>query len=172
MSLQQVQIDGRVLQSLMSLQQLNGAQLCTSFDQMRGEAMHKHDHTEIRYHSYILSESSRRLEAECHRKVELMWLLQRLYPDHKPIYSTHGDICTRALYCTFMECQIGTNGPVARLRSALVATYRLDLQANPEPIPTNFFDTAPCPASASIPKALRREIPMSLLPSNLEKCFR
>lgn len=52
MSLQQVQIDGRVLQSLMSHQQLNAAQHCTSFDQMRGEAMHKHDHTEIRYHSY------------------------------------------------------------------------------------------------------------------------
>ena len=29
--------------------------------------------------------SSRRLEAECHRNVELMWLLGRLYPDHKSI---------------------------------------------------------------------------------------
>ncbi len=29
--------------------------------------------------------SSRRLEAECRRKVELMWLLGRLYPDHKSI---------------------------------------------------------------------------------------
>jgi transposase len=29
--------------------------------------------------------SSRRLEAECHRNVELMWLLDRLYPDHKSI---------------------------------------------------------------------------------------
>nr|WP_130423635.1 transposase [Edaphobacter modestus] len=28
---------------------------------------------------------SRRLEAECHRNVELMWLLGRLYPDHKSI---------------------------------------------------------------------------------------
>ena len=27
--------------------------------------------------------SSRRLEAECRRNVELMWLLGRLYPDHK-----------------------------------------------------------------------------------------
>lgn len=29
--------------------------------------------------------SSRRLEVECHRNVELMWLLGRLYPDHKSI---------------------------------------------------------------------------------------
>jgi transposase len=29
--------------------------------------------------------SSRRLEAECGRNVELMWLLGRLYPDHKSI---------------------------------------------------------------------------------------
>src|ERR1700750_3360754 len=29
--------------------------------------------------------SSRRLEAECRRNVELMWLLVRLYPDHKSI---------------------------------------------------------------------------------------
>jgi transposase len=29
--------------------------------------------------------SSRRLEAECRRNVELMWLLCRLYPDHKSI---------------------------------------------------------------------------------------
>src|SRR6202034_4075036 len=29
--------------------------------------------------------SSRRLEAECRRNVELMWLLARLYPDHKSI---------------------------------------------------------------------------------------
>jgi transposase len=29
--------------------------------------------------------SSRRLEAECRRNVELMWLLRRLYPDHKSI---------------------------------------------------------------------------------------
>jgi transposase len=29
--------------------------------------------------------SSRRLEAECRRNVELMWLLGRLYPDHKRI---------------------------------------------------------------------------------------
>ena len=29
--------------------------------------------------------SSRRLEAECRRKVEVMWLLGRLHPDHKSI---------------------------------------------------------------------------------------
>ena len=29
--------------------------------------------------------SSRRLEAECRRNVELMWLLGRLYPDHRRI---------------------------------------------------------------------------------------
>src|SRR6185437_12972174 len=29
--------------------------------------------------------SSRRLEAECRRNVELMWLLGRVYPDHKSI---------------------------------------------------------------------------------------
>ena len=31
--------------------------------------------------------SSRRLEAEYHRNVELMWLLGRLYPDHKSALS-------------------------------------------------------------------------------------
>ena len=31
------------------------------------------------------SRSSRRLEAECRRNIELMWLLGRLYPDHKSI---------------------------------------------------------------------------------------
>src|SRR5258705_3217401 len=29
--------------------------------------------------------SSRRLESECRRNVELMWLIGRLYPDHKSI---------------------------------------------------------------------------------------
>jgi transposase len=29
--------------------------------------------------------SSRRLEAECRRNVEGMWLLERLYPDYKSI---------------------------------------------------------------------------------------
>jgi transposase len=32
--------------------------------------------------------SSRRLEAECRRNVELMWLLERLYPDHKASLSS------------------------------------------------------------------------------------
>lgn len=43
--------------------------------------------------------SSRRLEAECRRNVELMWLLGRLYPDHKTISEfrrIHRDAVTRA----------------------------------------------------------------------------
>jgi hypothetical protein len=43
--------------------------------------------------------SSRRLEAECRRNVELMWLLGRLYPDHKPITEfrrMHRDAVTAA----------------------------------------------------------------------------
>ena len=43
--------------------------------------------------------SSRRLEAECRRNVELMWLLGRLYPDHKSIAEfrrMHGDAVTAA----------------------------------------------------------------------------
>ncbi len=43
--------------------------------------------------------SSRRLEAECRRNVELMWLLGRLYPDHKSISEfrrTHTDAITAA----------------------------------------------------------------------------
>jgi transposase len=41
--------------------------------------------------------SSRRLEAECRRNVELVWLLGRLYPDHKSIAEfrrTHRDAVT------------------------------------------------------------------------------
>jgi len=34
--------------------------------------------------------SSRRLEAECRRNVELMWLLARLYPDHQSMPSSGG----------------------------------------------------------------------------------
>lgn len=37
----------------------------------------------IGYLKQILS--SRRLESECRRNVELMWLLERPYPDHKSI---------------------------------------------------------------------------------------
>ena len=39
--------------------------------------------------------SSRRLEAECRRNVELMWLLGRLYPDHKSIaeFRRHASGC-------------------------------------------------------------------------------
>jgi transposase len=43
--------------------------------------------------------SSRRLEVECHRNVELMWLLGRLYPDHKSIAEfrrMHRDAVTAA----------------------------------------------------------------------------
>jgi transposase len=43
--------------------------------------------------------SSRRLEAECRRNVELMWLLGRLYPDHKSIAEfrrLHKDAIVRA----------------------------------------------------------------------------
>ncbi len=43
--------------------------------------------------------SSRRLEAECIRNVELMWLLGRLYPDHKSIAEfrrMHRDAVTAA----------------------------------------------------------------------------
>src|SRR5260370_23713571 len=39
MTLGQVQIDGRVFQPLMAHQQLDGAQVGTGFEQMRGEAM-------------------------------------------------------------------------------------------------------------------------------------
>jgi transposase len=43
--------------------------------------------------------SSRRLEAECRRNVEVMWLLERLYPDHKSIAEfrrVHRDAVTSA----------------------------------------------------------------------------
>jgi transposase len=43
--------------------------------------------------------SSRKLEAECRRNVELMWLLGRLYLDHKSIAEfrrTHRDAVTAA----------------------------------------------------------------------------
>src|SRR5207244_12353706 len=43
--------------------------------------------------------SSRRLESECQRNVELMWLLGRLCPDHKSIAEfrrVHSDAVTEA----------------------------------------------------------------------------
>jgi transposase len=43
--------------------------------------------------------SSRRLEAECRRNLELMWLLRRLVPDHKTIAEfrrVHGEAVTKA----------------------------------------------------------------------------
>jgi transposase len=44
--------------------------------------------------------SSRGLEAECRRNVEVMWLLERLYPDHKSIAEfrrVHRDAVTSAM---------------------------------------------------------------------------
>jgi transposase len=35
--------------------------------------------------------SSRRLESECRRNVKLMWLLGRLYPDHKAVAEFKAD---------------------------------------------------------------------------------
>jgi transposase len=40
--------------------------------------------------------SSRRLEAECRRNVELMWLLGRLYPDHKSIGRLRSSDCAES----------------------------------------------------------------------------
>jgi len=43
--------------------------------------------------------SSRRLEAECRRNIEVMWLLRRLVPDHKSVAEfrrVHGDALSRA----------------------------------------------------------------------------
>jgi transposase len=54
--------------------------------------------------------SSRRLESECRRNVELMWLLGRLYPDHKSIAEfrrMHCDAVTAAgaeLVCFAKSC--------------------------------------------------------------------
>lgn len=45
-----------------------------------------HDLLKLYLYGYLNQlRSSRRLEAECRRNVELMWLLGRLYPDHKSI---------------------------------------------------------------------------------------
>ncbi len=52
--------------------------------------------------------SSRRLESECRRNVELMWLLGRLYPDHKSIAEfrrMHRDAVMRGL--TGVKAEIG-----------------------------------------------------------------
>ena len=75
--------------------------------------------------------SSRRLEAECHRNVELMWLLGRLCPDHKSIAEfrrIHRDAVTAAgaeqgrgerLWKLFAETKMNT-GSKTRLGSALI----------------------------------------------------
>jgi transposase len=45
-----------------------------------------HDLLRLYLYGYLNQiRSSRRLEAECRRNVELMWLLGLLYPDHKSI---------------------------------------------------------------------------------------
>jgi transposase len=51
--------------------------------------------------------SSRRLEAECRRNVELMWLLGRLFPDHKSIAEfrrLHRDAVTGGRCGTYSLC--------------------------------------------------------------------
>ena len=49
--------------------------------------------------------SSRRLERECHRNVELMWLLDRLAPDHKTIseFRRHNHDAIRSAAARFVE---------------------------------------------------------------------
>lgn len=59
-----------------------------------------HDLLKLYLYGYLHQiRSSRRLEAECRRNVELMWLLGRLYPDHKSITEfrrIHRDAVTAA----------------------------------------------------------------------------
>jgi transposase len=43
-------------------------------------------HLKLYIYGYLYRvQSSRRLEGECHRNLEVMWLLGRLAPDHKTI---------------------------------------------------------------------------------------
>jgi transposase len=49
--------------------------------------------------------SSRRLEVECRRNVELMWLLGRLYPDHKSI-SEFRRMHTEAITAAGAACRV------------------------------------------------------------------
>jgi transposase len=47
---------------------------------------HPSVHLKLYIYGYLYRvQSSRRLERECHRNLELMWLLGRLAPDHKTI---------------------------------------------------------------------------------------
>src|SRR5260370_398470 len=71
------------------------------------------------------------------------------------------------LYCAFSECQLGSNGPGAILRSTLVATRPFGFAGELATSPINLFDTAACPAAPTIPNALRREILPILLTLNL-----
>src|SRR5262249_56096246 len=60
---------------------------------MRSEALdmgrpgyHPSVHLKLYIYGYLYRvQSSRRLERECHRNLEVMWLLERLAPDPKPI---------------------------------------------------------------------------------------
>lgn len=67
------------------------------------------------------------------------------------------------LYCAFSECHVGSNGPDARSRSALLATRPFGFVAEFGAAPISFFDTAACPRAASMPNALRRVILIFLL---------
>jgi transposase len=87
--------------------------------------------------------SSRRLEAECRRNVELMWLLGRLYPDHKSISEfrrMHSEAVTAAgtaLIRFARSCGlIGVTTPNVKNRTltgnaALQRTPVLNSQLNP-----------------------------------------
>jgi len=51
--------------------------------------------------------SSRRLEAECRRNVERMWLLGRLYPDHQSASSATSRLLLRGLSGARTEIALG-----------------------------------------------------------------
>src|SRR5713101_1522892 len=84
---------------------------------------------------------------------------------HMPNFASRNH--SGVLYCAFSECQLGSNGPGAILRSALVATRPFGFAGELGTSPINLFDTAACPAAASIPNALRREILTVLLRLNV-----
>ncbi len=65
--------------------------------------------------------SSRRLESECRRNIELMWLLGRLAPDHKTIAEfrrIHREGVTAA------GSRVGAAGALGRLGGGRVGTHR------------------------------------------------
>ena len=53
--------------------------------------------------------SSRRLEAECCRNVEVTWLLQRVTPDHKRLPSSGGCIARQCGGCYFEKAALPFN---------------------------------------------------------------